>query len=82
MSTKKKEVKVVIDLDKGIEIYNEKNPEKRQMSRSDIYEIDGITRPTIQNWKKGKVPKALVAIFEFMDKAECNIWDIIEVKKE
>jgi len=75
---KKNEIKVVINIDKGIDKYNNDNPEKRKITRQDIYNTEGITKSTIQNWYKGKVPKALTVVFKFLQRTGLKLEDIIE----
>lgn len=75
-----KSIEVSIDLDKGIDKRNELNPKKRQHSRQDIYDNEGMTKATIQNWKKGKVPNALISLFSFLERSGLKLNDVIEVK--
>ena len=75
------EIKVVINFDNGIEAWNNKNPKKRKMDRKDVIEAEGITKTTIQNYKSGKVPSGIIAIFSFMERTGCKLSDILTVEK-
>lgn len=76
------EIKVTINFDDGIEKWNNKNPKLRKLTRKDVIEKDGITKTTIQNWKKGKVPSGLIAVFSFLDRNSLDLKDILKVEKD
>lgn len=78
----KGEIKVSINFDNGIDKWNEKNPKKRKMTRKDVIETEGITKTTIQNYKTGKVPSGIVAIFSFMDRTGLKLSDILKAEKD
>lgn len=78
-----KVIKVRLNLDKGIEDWNKRNPNAPvPMTRQSVYEEEELTKATLQNWKNGKVPKAFIALFNFLERTECDLTKILEVQKD
>lgn len=77
----KQKTKININVDDAISVWNNNNPEKRKMTRQTLIEglENKITIPTIQNWKKGEIPKALHAINEIIKVTGCTISDLIKI---
>lgn len=82
MSTSNNEIEVKIDFDKGLDIWNDKNQEKRKKTRDDVYENQEVTKATIQNWKIGKVPKGFITLFSFLQENNLNLSDIATITKD
>lgn len=68
-----------LDFDKGIELYNKKNPNNK-ISRKDIYKKE-LTRDTIQKYKRGKIPKVFKIVYWFLEKTGLELKDIL-IKNE
>lgn len=79
--SKNDELEVFIDIDAAIDQWNEKNPKLRMLTRTDIFEEQGITKPTLQNWKKGKVPKALVNIISIMERTGVKFEELVTAER-
>lgn len=75
------DIDVIIDFDKGIDLFNSLVSEEDRQSRSEIYENEEITKTTIQNFKKGKVPSSWKAIFSFLERTGLKLEDIMSVKR-
>lgn len=63
----KNEPDVFVNIDDAIERHNKENPKKDPLSRKDVFNETGITKATLQNWKKGKVPKAFKDLISIID---------------
>lgn len=74
------DIEVIIDLDKGIELHNEENP-LQEITRKDIYENEGMSKTTIQNFKNGKVGNSWKQLFSFLNRNNLKLEDVMTVKK-
>lgn len=76
-----KKISVTIDFDKGNELFNDANPDKREISRRDIYKNEKITKQTIQNWKNGRVPNGIISLMNYLDRTGLKLSSIMNVTK-
>lgn len=65
--------KLIIDVDQVIESYNEKNPEKRPMTRTELAKKVGVNKQVFSDWKGGKTPKWAYILIELMDIGSCGV---------
>ena len=78
----KKETIITVNVDKAIEKFNEKN-EATLTREGLINQMETkLTITSLQNWKGGKVPKALFNIAEIMELTGATLEEIITIKKE
>lgn len=73
---------VSIDIDSAIEKWNENNPTLRKLTRQDVFDEVGITKPTLQNWKKGKVPKAVINLVSIMAMTGVSFTSLVTAEKD
>ena len=74
---------ITIDVDKAIEIYNEKN-EKKITSRSQLIDmLDGkVTLMTFDNWRKGKnIPKTFYVAYDIAATCECELNEFVKIEE-
>lgn len=76
--------KITISVDDAIEHYNEKNPDKRQMSRDSLIEkLDSkLTKETIRNWGNGNIPKAFINLSDIMAETGCELSDLLTIERD
>lgn len=73
--------KVTVNLDKGNDKWNEKNSHLIKQTRKDIYKHEEMSKETLQNWKRGKVPKAFVQLFNYLERTGLKISDVLTIKE-
>ena len=74
---------ITIDVDKAIEIYNEKN-EEQITSRSQLIDMldDKVTLMTFDNWRKGKnIPKTLYVVYDIAATCECELKEFVTIEE-
>ena len=72
---------ITIDIDKAIKFYNDKDPiEKFTRAKLNAQLENPITKQTLLNWKKGKVPMGFHVVFEIAAITGCQPDSIITIK--
>lgn len=72
------EKRLIIDVDKAIDIYNNKNPELRKLTRDSLAKKVGVNKQTFVEWKSGRrAPKAISVVLDIIELVGCEIKDFI-----
>lgn len=65
--------KIVIDVDKAIDHYNEANPTKKQLDRATLADELGTGTQIFSDWKNKKTPKVVERLVKISEKTGCSI---------
>ena len=69
--------KMIIDVDRVIQKYNQHNPELKQLSRKILAEKLQVNPQVFSDWKSGKTPKIIMKLFKLMEIGKCKLDDFI-----
>lgn len=77
-----KSINKIIDVDKVIEFYNEKNPTLKPMTRKELAKDLGCNPQIFSDWKTGrqKMPKLVIRLLRMMELGECELSEFIVEK--
>lgn len=78
--TEKKQKEFIIDVDIVIDRYNEKNPEKKPLTRSELAKALGVNKQLFTDWKGGRTPKLIYMILKLMEIGKCQLNDLLTEK--
>lgn len=72
--------KVFIDVDKVIDAYNEKNPDKKQLDREELAKLLGVGKQVFSDWRssKKKTPKWAKILLTLLELGQIPATDFIE----
>lgn len=76
----KETVNHYLNIDKAINIYNEKNPNLRKMTKTSLAEMVGVSAQKLTNLKTTPLPKNVSVIFEIQKIVGCKLDEIISDK--
>lgn len=71
----------IIDVDQIITSYNEKNQGEPKMTRKILAKKVGVNPQIFSDWKRGKTPKLVYTLMEFMNIGSCGVDRFIIEKK-
>lgn len=73
---------LIIDVDRVIDNYNDKNPELKRLDRKTLAKQLGVNPQVFSDWKSGKTPKLIGRLFQLKEIGKCNIEDFVVEQRE
>lgn len=65
--------KLIIDVDKVIELYNAKNSKLRPMTRIELAKKLNVNKQILSDWKNGRTPMLVYRLLKLMEVGKCGL---------